>query len=99
MGNVKKYNQPLIPCTNRDQVLTQSKQSFEAFLTIFSDCGGEMNDTTVRLMKRSIDKNEYTVQQIEAAVIFCFENEQFFNWANIVKYLKRQQKEKINWGI
>jgi len=87
MENVQKYNQQLIPCTDRGQVLTESKQSFETFLKVFSDCGGRVNDTTIRLMKRSIDSNEYTASDLEEAIQICYQKEEYFSWANVVKYI------------
>lgn len=94
MEKIQKYNQPLIPST--EGALTESKQSFECFLSVFRECGGELNDTTIRLMKDSIDKNGYTSTQIENAIKGCFNNEQFFNWANIKKYIEAKTSQTFN---
>jgi len=102
---IKQSNKQLIPCTDKEKVLTESKQSFESFLKVYSECGGKVNDTTIRLIKDSIDKEGYTIVDIEDAVKKCFSNEQFFNWANIKKYLDVDNKlydtnkiRKINAG-
>jgi len=97
MSNIQKYNQQLIPCIDKEQVLTESKQSFEAFLQVFNDCGGRVNDTTIRLMKESIDNNRFSVEEITEAVKVCYDKEQFFNWANIVKHIEKDKNESYPW--
>jgi len=69
--------------------------TFKRLLEAFSDLGGELNSTKIRFIKASIEKNGYSNQQIQQGMLTCFEKEQFFNWANVIKHIPKQEYKKL----
>jgi len=89
MANIQKSNsKALIPAPKRDMIVTEDKQSFKRFLQVYESIGGEVNEVTIHLMKRSIEENRITVDKIERAVIQAFNECKYKpKWSDIMNFL------------
>ena len=88
MSNLKPISGThLIPSTNRDMVLTESKQAYGRFLEVYESIGGQVNAVTMHLIKQSIEEHGYTVKDIEEALFVIFESGEYVNWGNLKKHI------------
>ena len=67
--------------------ISENKDAFTEFIKIYKQAGGLVNETTIALIKNSMDAHGLTILQVTTAYVECFEKEQFMNWANIMKYV------------
>lgn len=103
MNKIQKYNQSLIPSTNKQQVLTDSKKSFQEFLNTFDKFGGNVNEKTVIAINNFISKYDITVAEMEEAIETCHSKYSFFKWSNVLRCIERidielhsEDKQPIN---
>jgi hypothetical protein len=67
----------------------------QRFLTAYGEAGGKVNETTYKLIQKSIKENGLTVADLERAFFKAFENENFMTWANVLKYAKNEDELKV----
>lgn len=91
MAIIQNTNKYLIPSSHRDELVTSDRQSFEIFLKVFASIGGDVNDVTIHLMKKSIDERQITVEQIEKAVIKAYNQCTYKpRWADIINFIHEE---------
>jgi hypothetical protein len=91
----KVSTQSLIPCTNRDEIITNDKQAFNRFLKVYHSIGGNVDEINSFLIKQSIEKNRVKIHQLETALMDLYESGDYVNWGNV---LKRTQSNVIDGG-
>ena len=82
--------QSLIPSTNKNMVVTEDQQSFRRLLKIYESIGGKVDEVNVFMIKRSIEKNSITIEDMEKALFDFYESGEFVNWGNILKHVNNK---------
>ncbi len=85
--NIQKRQVTELQVLDEDQI--------QRFLIAYGEAGGRINDTTYKLIKRSIKENGLSVADLEKAFFKAFENENFMTWANVLKYARHEEQYPV----
>lgn len=63
-------------------------QEIKQFIKAYSELGGNVTDTAISFINDDIDAHQITLTELLNGLKLCHNKEQFMNWANVMKYVR-----------
>jgi hypothetical protein len=60
----------------------------------FDSIGGRVDEINIFMIKKSIEKHELTIDDIEAALFSLYESGDYVNWGHVLKYINEKEQER-----
>lgn len=69
-----------------------NREELQDFMQKYESLGGKVNQQITQVIKESIEEHRIEPEHLHKGLKLAFENEQFMNWANVLKHIREVSK-------